>query len=402
MENINTGGTAHNAGGNVLGRWTHTISPDSDMSLQMYYDRTHLAAPKPGNPFEPFGFVTDDLNTYDVDFQHRFPLGDRNKIVWGLGYRYTDDTVGPAPTVTFIPNHLDQRLYSGFVQDEIKLRDNLFFTLGSKLEHNDYTGWEVEPSARLQWNMTSKQMMWAAVSRAVRTPSRIDRDLREPTGLPAPFPNSILDGSSNFASETVIAYELGYRAQLGSKVDTAISLFYNDYDHLRSTTPGTPGFPSFGFPLVFANNLEAQTYGFEFTANYQVLSWWRLHAGYDLLKEHVRVKPGETDFNDALNETADPEQQWSLRSSMDLPHNVSLDSNLRWVDTLHNNNGPTPGSVPDYYELDVRLAWQATPEIQFSIVGQNLLHAYHVEYGYPGATQEAIARSFFAEVTCKY
>jgi len=402
-ENDPSGGLAKNSGGNLLGRWSHTFSSDSDMSLQMYYDRTHLLDPEAADFSEPAGVLADTLDTYDVDFQHHFHLGDHNNIIWGAGYRFTDDTVEPAPTVTFLPNHLDQSLYSGFLQDEIKLAENLSFTLGSKLEHNDYTGWEVEPSARLQWNATPKQMFWAAVSRAVRTPSRIDEDLREPTGLPTPFPSSILDGSTDFVSETLIAYEAGYRAQLGTKTTTSLSLFYNDYNNIRSTTSTTPAAPpSFGFPLVFQNNLEGQTYGLEFTANYQLFDWWRLHAGYDLLKEYLRIKPGQVDFNNALNETSDPEQQWSLRSSMDLPHNVTLDSALRWVDTLHNNNGPTPGTVPSYYELEVRLGWHPVSNFEIAIVGENLLHAHHYEYGFPSAAREEISRSFMVKASWQY
>lgn len=401
-EDVPTGGGAKVGGGNILGRWAHDFSDGSNTSLQLYYDRTHLADPKPKSGSLPAGILTDDLDTYDLDFQHRFRLGGRNGIVWGLGYRYTDDTVQPAPTLAFVPPHLDQNLFSGFVQDEIKLLDDLFFTLGTKIERNDYTGWEEEPSGRLKFNLTPRQMLWAAVSRAVRTPSRIDRDLREPTGLPAPFPQSILDGGADFVSETVIACELGYRAQLGSKIATSLSTFYNDYDHVRSTTPGRPGFPTFGFPLVFQNNLEGDTYGFEFTASCQVLDWWRLHGGYDLLREHLRIKPGQVDFSDALNETADPEQQWSLRSSMDLPQNAELDAALRWVDTLHNNNGPHVGTVPSYYELDVRLGWHVTKNLELSAVGQNLLHNHHPEYGFPGPTREEIQRSVYGKAAWQY
>ena len=155
------------------------------MSLQLYYDRTHLADPIPA--FEigaltlaPAGVLTDDLDTYDLDFQHHFHLGDWNNIVWGVGYRFTHEADNNAPAVAFLPPVQDQNLYSGFVQDEIRLRENLFFTMGTKLEHNDYTGFEVEPSGRLQWNVTPNQMVWAAVSRAVRTPSRIDVNLSEP------------------------------------------------------------------------------------------------------------------------------------------------------------------------------------------------------------------------------
>jgi len=261
---------------------------------------------------------------------------------------------------------------------------------------------EKEPSGRLQFNLTPKQMLWTAVSRAVRTPSRIDRDLVEPTGLPKPFPQSILDGGANYASETVIAYEAGYRAQLGSKVTTSLSLFYNSYDHVRSTTPGPPGFPTLGFPLVFQNNLEGHTYGAEFSTSYQVLDGWRLHGGYDLLEEHIRVKPGQVDFSHGLNETADPRNQFFLRSSVDLPQNVDLDTDLRWVDRLHNNNGPTAGSVPSYFELDARLGWNPTKRLEISIVGQNLLHNHHPEYGFPGPTREEIERSVYGKVAWRY
>jgi len=401
-ENLKTGGTSEVSGGNILGRWSHTISPDSDMSLQLYYDRTHLASPKPASGAVPAGILTDDLDTYDLDFQHHFRWGEYHRFVWGLGYRFTRDAVGDAPSVAFVPADLDRNLFSGFVQHEMQLRENLFLTLGTKLEHNDYTGFEWEPNTRLRWNFTSGQMLWAAISRAVRTPSRIDRDLVEPTHLPAPFPQSILSGGPDFESETVIAYELGYRAQLGAKATTSLSVFYNDYDHVRSTTPGPAGFPSFGFPLVFHNNLEGETYGIELNTTYQALDWWRLQGTYDLLEEHLHVKPGQVDFSNALNETADPEHQFSIHSSMDLPQDVELDADLRWVDTLHTNNGPNPGTVPSYFELDVRLGWHPTKRLELSVVGQNLLHAHHPEYGFPSPTTEQIERSLYGKAAWRF
>lgn len=401
-EGLSTGGEADVSGGNVLGRWSHTFSADSDMSLQVYYDRTHYAAFKPANPFTPAGTLVDDLDTYDVDFQHHLHQGDTHQFVWGLGYRFTHDEVTPAPSVAFLPLKLDRNLFSAFIQDEVKLSAEVSFTIGTKLEHNDYTGFEWEPSARLRWNFKPTQMLWAAVSRAVRTPSRIDRDLIEPTGLPAPFPNSILSGGPDFDSETVIAYEVGHRAQIGAKATTSVSLFYNDYDQIRSTTPAPLAFPSFGFPLVFHNNLEGETYGVEVTAIYQVLDTWRLQGSYNLLEEHLRVKPGQVDFSNGLNETADPQQQFSVRSSLDLPERVELDTMLRWVDTLHNNNGPNPGTVPSYFELDIRLGWHPVKNLEFSIVGQNLLHDHHPEYGFPSPTREEIQRSVYGKAIWRF
>jgi iron complex outermembrane receptor protein len=384
------------SGGNVLGRWSHTFSSDSDMSLQVYYDRTNVSVPEGGLGFEPPGTFTDNLDTADLNFQHHFSVGDRNQVTWGAGYRFTHDVSGAAPALELLPPTLDQNLFSAFVQDEIKLQDDLFFTLGTKIEHNDYTGFEVQPSGRLQWNVTPKQMLWAAVSRAVRTPSRLDHDLFEPTGLPLPFPQSGLDGSTGFISETLIAYELGYRAQLGDKVSGSISTYYNDYSNIRSTTPGPAS--TFLLPIVLQNNLEGETYGIEVSADYQALDWWRLHAGYDFLKEHIHVKPGEVDFTHGLNETADPQNQVSFRSSMDLPQNMEFDTGLRWVDTLTINNGPTAGTVPSYFELEARLAWHPTKDLEISIVGQNLLDDEHPEYGFPSPTRVEIERSVYGKI----
>jgi iron complex outermembrane recepter protein len=407
-ENVDTGGTAEVSGGNLLERWTHTFSSDSDMSLQVYYDRTFLKDPIPASDaFEHFGFLTDALNTYDVDFQHRFHLGDWNNIVWGLGYRFTQDQVENAPSLAFLPAHFDEDLYSAFLQDEIKLHENLFLTLGSKIEHNVYTGFEYEPSGRLQLNLTPDQMFWGAISRAVRAPSRVDEDEFIPTGIPLKGLGYLIGGGSNFVSEKLLAYELGYRAQLSPKVSTSISTFYNVYSDVRSLSPTTNAYvkPPFNFPAipyVYENNVEGQTYGFELTANYQVLDWWRLHAGYDYLKEYLHVKPGQVDINNALNEIADPQNQVFLRSAMDLPHGLELDADARWVDRLHINDGAVVGIVPSYFEMDSRLAWHATKHLELALVGENLLQSQHPEYGFPGPDRVEIARSVYAKAVFRW
>ena len=398
-EHAQAGGVGDVSGENLLGRWTRTLSGDSDLTLQTYIDQTHLADPAGpltigGVPISPAGVLYDDLTTYDLDFQHRFPIGARNHVVWGLGFRLTHDAVIAAPAVGFLPPDLRQNLYSAFVQDEFKLRNNLELTLGTKLEHNAYTGFEYEPDARLSWTVDSTQAMWGAISRAVRTPSRIDHDLSE--GVPPYF--VILKGGSTFESETLLAYELGYRAQLSSKVSASVSTFYNQYDHVRSTsiTPATL------LPFFFANNLQGHTYGAEFSADYQVSEAWALHAGYTLLKEHLDVVPGQFDLSNARNETADPENQLSVRSSVTLPWRMELAGGLRWVDTLHTNNGPTPGTVPSYFELESRLAWHANDRLELSLVGQNLLHNHHPEYGFPDPSRPEIERSVYGKFAWRY
>jgi iron complex outermembrane receptor protein len=395
-EGMQIRGTSYTSGDNILGRWSHDLAEQSDLSVQSYFDQTHLSDPvsalvtPSGQQFAPAGTLHDDLTTYDVDFQHRFRLGQANRIVWGLGFRHTRDVVGNAAALGFFPAVLDHDLYSAFVQDELQLRKNLSFTLGTKLEHNDYTGFEVEPDARLSWSLSSDQALWAAVSRAVRTPSRIDRDLSEATPPYLVF----LKGGPNFHSETVLAYEIGYRAQLNSRFTTSVSGFYNEYNHVRSAsyTPATL------FPFFFANNVEGHTYGVEFSGNYQASEGWSLHAGYTLLEEHLHVKPGQYDLNNAHNEVADPQHQFSLRSSLNLPWRAEFDAALRWVDTLRF----TSGTTPSYFELDTRLAWHAVDRLELSIAGQNLLHNHHPEYGAQDPTRVEIQRSIYGKLAWRF
>jgi iron complex outermembrane recepter protein len=408
-------GAAGESGANMLGRWTHTAADGGSLSLQLYYDHAYLSQPFAASPPAPFytGFpaasLTDNLDTWDVEFQHRFTLSTRHNITWGLELRATHEADFDLSVVRFNPPVLDQMLYSGYLQDEITLAPRVYLTLGSKLEHNDYTGYEVEPSARIQWNVEPTELLWAAVSRAVRTPSRYDRDLEVPSGLvdappPYQFPTTYLRGNPDFDSEILIAYEAGFRAVLGPSLSGSLSTFYNDYSDLRSTT-STPTTATyiFPYPVFFQNNLEGDTYGLELSTSYQALEWWRLRLGYDLLRENIHVRPGATDATGAANETADPQQQVALRSSIDLPRSVTFDATLRWVDTLHIDNGPTGGpvvgTVPSYFELDSRLGWFITRKLELAVTGQNLLHAYHPEYGFPSPTREEIVRSVYARLT---
>ena len=398
-ENEQAGGTSDTSGENVLGRWSRRISDTSDLGLQTYVDRTYTSNPAAplivnGLEFAGPGIFQDELTTYDVDFQHRLRIGTANSVVWGLGFRYSHDVVSNAPSLAFLPPTLDRDLYSLFAQDEIALRPDLSLTVGSKLERNDYTGFEVEPNVRLSWLLNSNQALWSAISRAVRTPSRIDQDFSEA----APPHFVILEGGSDFKSESVVAYELGYRVQLDQQLSASVSSFFNHYNDVRSTTIT----PATLLPFFFANGLEGDTYGLEFTSNYQATDTWSLHAGYTLLKEHLHVKPGQIDINDALNETADPQHQFSLRSSLNLPRHTEFDTALRWVDTLHTNNGPVVGTVPSYFELDTHLAWHASDRLEFALVGQNLLHNRHPEYGFPEPSRPEIERSAYGKFTWRY
>jgi iron complex outermembrane receptor protein len=321
----------------------------------------------------------EDLGTYDADFQHRLRLAAGHNVVWGLGYRVSHDDEGNTAVLSFLPARLSQRWLSGFVQDDVPLgTDRLRLTLGTKIEHNDYTGVELQPSSRLAWTLTPRHMIWGAISRAVRTPSRIDRDFFVPLA-----PGSaafLLAGGPTFVSEDVRAYELGYRSEPHERLSLTVASFYNDYRHIRSLEQITPPAP---FPLAFANGQTGHSYGAELTAEYRVTDWWRLRSGYTALRLHVRPEPGSTDTSFGSTESHDPNYYGTLRQSLDLPAHLQFDVGFRYVGHILNQ------TVPAYRELDGRLAWQASRTVECSIAGQNLLHTHHPEFDVPGTRKEA-------------
>jgi iron complex outermembrane recepter protein len=396
---VPTGGVTSMRGANLLGRWTHRTSEDSNWNLQAYYDWTELSDAVPaavvnGLPFAPAGRLRDNLHTLDLDFQHRLSLGSSQTVVWGLGFRNTLDAVSNAPALGFLPTRLTHQLYSAFLQDEFHLGSNFSITAGTKLEHNDYTGLEIEPSLRGQWQLSADTTLWTAVSRAVRTPSRIDRDMRQPV---PPYP-ALINGNTAFDSETVVAWEAGYRARNTSSISTSASAFYNVYDNIRSIsiTPNTI------LPFFISNNVAGHTYGIELTGSLQLNDNWSLHAGYNFLEESLHVKAGQFDLSNARNETADPKHQASLRTSIDLSERVEFDAGLRWVGKLPNNDGQTPGSVPAYVDLDMRIAWHLGNQLELSVAGQNLLHRQHPEYGFPKPDRAEIERSVYGKLVWRH
>jgi iron complex outermembrane receptor protein len=289
-------------------------------------------------------------------------------VIGRWSHTFYESEVGNTPVLAFLPSDVSRQWFSAFVQDEIALvKDRVHLTLGTKIEHNDYTGFEFQPSGRLAWRLSEQQTLWSAISRAVRTPSRIDPELFAPSSPPF-----LLAGGPDFDSETLLAYELGYRVQPLARLALSLAAWYNDYDDLRSLEQVSPPAAS---PIVIANGLEGESYGAELTADYRVTDWWRLRAGYTELRIDIRPKPGSTDTSNGSAESHDPEHLFSLRSSLDLPGHWELDAAFRYVSRIDNQQ------VPAYGELDVRLGWQPSPRLEFSIVGQNLLHDHHAEFG---------------------
>jgi iron complex outermembrane receptor protein len=288
-------------------------------------------------------------------------------VVWGLNYRVSWDEVRNSPSLSFDPADRTLQVFSAFVQDEIALiRDQLSLTIGTKVEHNEYSKWELEPSIRLAWFPADRHTFWGAVSRAIRAPSRFDTD--ETT----PF---ITTPNRDFDSEKVVAYELGYRVRVSEPILVSLSTFYNRYDDLRSIDLNSAPPPAF----VFANHQDAESWGFELSVSYQAAEWWRLRGGYTYLEKNIwptdpAVLPGSDTF-----EANDPDHQFLIHSIMNLPHGLQLDAVGRYVSKLPGTAIPTP-PVPDYFTVDVRLAWHYR-SLEVALVGKNLTDDAHPEFG---------------------
>lgn len=362
-------------GGNLLARWSRPAPGGTDFQLQVYYDRTYRDF---GNEF------TEDLATYDVDWQHRLALGERQEVIWGAEVRIMDHRTDNLELFRFDPGHKTLQLYSGFVQDVIVLvPSRLRLTLGTKLEHNTYTGLEVQPSARLAWTPARALLIWAAGSRAVRTPSRIDRDFSLLIAPGTPF----LQGGDDFRSEKVVAWELGWRAQPSDRVAISLATFYNEYSDLRTAEPT----PVTILPITIGNGVEGETWGAELSAQYQVSDRWRLRGGYTYLHKDLRIKPESEDLNEGTVESNDPSHQALLQSTLDLGERVELDMVGRYIGEL-----PDP-ELPEYVALDVRLGLRLTSRLQLSVAGQNLLKSVHREFA-PDARPRQINRGVYAKL----
>jgi iron complex outermembrane receptor protein len=383
-------------GGNVLSSYQHIFSDTSDATLQVYFDRTE----RRDQAHREF------RDTYDLDFQHRFGVGERNEANWGLGYRLTTDNLGeglapvdkgPSNPLTFTDPSRHDQLFSGFVQDVITLHpDDLKFTLGTKLEHNSYTGWEVQPNGRLIWEPTTRHSIWAAVSRAVRTPARFEHTI-DTIFVQGPAAGD-LRGNPAYDSERLMAYETGYRFQARKNLSFDATAFYNDYSHLRVFEFISPGPP----PIVtIGNDMNGETYGGELGAHWTVFqndsTALRLFGGYSLLKMnlHAQVPNG---IAPEAPEGESPQQQFQIRSYLDLPLHFQLDAAAYYVDEL-----PARG-VAAYTRVDLRLGWVSPGKHwELSIVGQNLLDDRHPEFG-PGflVSPNEIERSVYAKATWRY
>ncbi len=377
-------------GGNVLARVGRSRGDDEGWSVQGYYDRTKTRGGLPG--FE----VRRD--TFDLDYRQYTPLGKQGEhvLMWGLGYRHSRDRTSPGPFITFDPRSRSLDTFSGFVQDTITLvPDEVFLMLGSKFEHNDHTGFEYQPSGRLSWRPDERQTVWASVSRAVRTPSRIADDTRLVTAFADPgllpggggatgsFVPLVLLGDDGIESEEVIAYEFGYRIRLDASLTLDVATYYNDSDDLITFAPPAG---------AFCNRGEAETYGVEVACTWDVADNWRLSAAYTF----IRIDLDSVDGTSEEGET--PRHQFNIRSALDLTDDLELNSALYYVD-----NVPEEGADA-YVRLDLGVTWRPAPNVEIAVWGQNLLDRRHFEFGDDAfqAVPLEIERSFYGQVTIRF
>ncbi len=387
----------HVSGGNIMARWTKTLSGTSEVAFQVYYDAMKRSE----------DFINEDRHNLDADFQHRFALGTRNDIIWGARFRLSDDDFAGSIVTDMDPESTTDYLCSAFVQDEISFLNNrLKLTLGSKFEHNDYTGFEIQPSTRLMWSASKQHKVWAAVSRAVRIPSRVETDAVVPVygsdqGIPvyARFLNN-----KDQDAEVLLACEAGYRFLPGPKFSMDMALFFNDYDDLRVYGPGALHYDSVNRVMIqdleLTNLSKARSWGAELAVDLVASEKIKWSLAYSLTFHEFN---DERDFKIDFGFT---KHQASLRGEFKLTRDIGLNAWLRYVGKTRATcafYSDTIYPIDDYLTLDLRLGWRVRPGLEVFLTGQNLLEDSHLEF-----VQEAfsrfveVPRSVYAGVSYKF
>jgi iron complex outermembrane receptor protein len=364
------------SGGNVLGRWRRHTSDTSDTQLRVYYDYARRDDPS----------YDDTLQTFDVDFQNRFNTGGRHEVLWGASFRMTSNDNRSGGVFAVDPEQSDDLLFSGFIQDQIRLAETLRLTLGTKLEDNDFSGFEVQPSIRLSWTPHASQTLWTAISRAVRVPTRLERDIAIEAAPPGSNPTALLLGNPAFESEELIAYEAGYRWQAAANLSLDLALFYNDYESLASLEFGAPYLEPSGrvvFPVLNQNLTAGHTRGAELLVDWSPVEYWRLTGSYTHIDMSLVPRGDDLNRGEWL-EGSTPRSLAGLRSLLTLADRFELDAQLRYQSRIRSIPVAVVrenGMVDDFAELDLRLGWRVSEAWDLSLVGQNLLRDEHAEFG---------------------
>ncbi len=385
-------------GANILGRWNHVFSGGSDMTLQLYFDHARRENVT----------YSQNINVFDLDFQHTFAWGDRQEIIWGMGYRLISNKFKDTFTLSFDPLDQTDHIVNMFVQDDITLIEDLVqLSVGSKFEFNSFTGFEFQPGARILWTPHQHHSLWASISRAVRTPSIIEDSSHLnaavfPGGRGSTILMSLM-GNPDFESENLLSYELGYRLQPVDTVYLDFATFFHDYKNLQSLEEGSPYFestpspPHLVLPLQFDNKMSGETYGVEMAATWDIFDFWKVNAGFTWFRMHLHLDPSSKDTTLEATEGHSPEYRWHIRSYLDLPYNLEFDAALYFVDNLESLN------ITSYTRLDLRLGWNPLKNVEVSLALQNLLDSQHQEFNATGGIAPTeVQRSVYGKVTWRF
>ncbi|MFQ5443574.1 MAG: TonB-dependent receptor plug domain-containing protein, partial [Nitrospinales bacterium] len=398
-------GKQTNRGANFLTRWTRELGDSSSFTFQAFYDRVET---ENGVPFNSNG------DQVDLEFQHNFLIGERQNFSWGWDYRFVEFEFS-GPKIVRRPKVTSSHLYGFFVHDEITIipeRWNVI--LGSKFEHNEYSGFEYQPNIRTVWTPHPNHTLWAAVSRAVRIPNALEEEgAFDRVSIPtSTFPFSLVIREQNDGrteAEELLAFEAGYKFKLPSeKINFDITGFHFDYENLIELVNGPTTFEAFPapphlvFPIFNDNALQGQIYGMELSAEWQVSEKWKLSGGYTFSMADLRpmipasLNAGGTSVTPDVAVEGEPNHIFNVRSYLNLPYNLELDTMFYYVDQ---NEGR---GIPSYSRLDLRLGWKPMEKVELSLVGQNLLEKTHPELTEVVERASETERSFYFKTTFRF
>ncbi|MCL1158343.1 TonB-dependent receptor [Shewanella inventionis] len=362
-------------GVNLLSKYTKALTATSEYSLQAYFDYADREE-------ELYQLKT---NTFDIDFQHQFLFGTDHNILWGLGYRVIQDDLTSSTILTSSESpSTSTQLWSAFISDEISIVDDqLWLTFASRFEHNDYTGFEIQPNVRLMWQIDNQNNLWGSVGRALRTPARVENNTSvnavniAPSEV-SPLVKVFVVGSEDYESEEIISYEMGYRFMPMNTLSFDVAMFFNDYNKLRSTSEGITDFSTYPDYVSQYTYFENQYDGYNYGA--ELSSMW---AVTDLLQMRINYSYIRNEFDDVLGQnTKAPEQMVS--SIIDWQPLTTLGVNVVWrfIDSTESltGEGTRYKTIDSYKGVDIALNWAVSPDIMLSAYGKNLFYPAHLEY----------------------
>jgi iron complex outermembrane recepter protein len=361
----------------VLTRWNRKRTNGSELDVRFFYDRNRQS--------DALGHdKVQSIETADVELNYHLRARGRHDLVWGGGIRQVRDTVKPDFNSFFVPESNIARTYNGFLQHELALRDaSVRLTTGSKVEWNSFSKFEIQPTVRLLWAPAKTQSVWTAVSRAVRVPSREERDQYNLDSIDEAANGGVeyalLVASPDFRPEKLTAYEVGYRFLTARRLSVDVTSFYNVYDDLQTIETGDAvvtlsPFAGLMTPLVRANNAYGRVIGAEATVFWTVNQRLQLSGNYTRLHVQLNAKDASNDEDAEAFEDKNARNLFYVRAYAGLPYGMDFAGELRYVSAI------TGEDVPAYLDGNVHLSRAIRPSLRLNLTADNLIHRRHAEW----------------------